>query len=132
MVLSGFSISIWWLNYHARENYCKAISPALTIILAWECSWFDLAILTYGEAMKPTFGKKAYRGDTPMPADDYCLYHCINHVLSNGSAKPTTTAAMRFRAKVVARLRAAGLPEQAKQYYSQAPQAILTSRTAQL
>ena len=58
MVLSGFTISVWWFNYHFQENYCKAISPALTIILAWECSWFHLAILTYGEAMKPTFGKK--------------------------------------------------------------------------
>ena len=59
MVLSGFTISVWWFNYHFQENYCKAISPALTIILAWECSWFHLAILTYGAAMKPTFGKTA-------------------------------------------------------------------------
>ena len=39
MVLSGFTISVWWFNYHCQENYCKAISPALTIILAWECWW---------------------------------------------------------------------------------------------
>ena len=70
MVLSGFTISAWWFNCHFQENYCKAISPALTIILAWECSWYDLAILTHGEAMKPTFGKRAYKGDTPMPGAD--------------------------------------------------------------
>ena len=48
-----------------------------------------------------------------MPADDYCLYHCINYVLSNGGVKPTTAAAMSFREKVVARLRDADLSEQA-------------------
>ena len=84
MVLSGFTISAWYFEYHFQENYCKAISPALTIFLAWECSWFDLAVLMYGEAMKHTFGKRAHRGDTPMPADDYCLYHCINYALSSG------------------------------------------------
>ena len=75
MVLSGFTISLWWSKYHFKEDYCKVISPALTMILAWEFSWFYIAILTYGEAMKPTFG--ANDGDIKMPADDYCLYHCF-------------------------------------------------------
>ena len=75
MVLSVFTISLWWFNYHFQENYCKAISPALTMILAWECPWFDLATLTYGEPMKPTFGKRASGGDIKMPADGYCFYH---------------------------------------------------------
>ena len=34
MVLSSFTISVWCFNYHFKENYCKVISPALTIILA--------------------------------------------------------------------------------------------------
>ncbi len=38
MVLSGFTISAWYFKCNFQENYCKAISPALTIILAWECS----------------------------------------------------------------------------------------------
>jgi len=74
MVLSGLTIILWWLNYHLPENYCKAISPILTIILGWECSWYDLAILTYGEAMKPTLGKRASGDDIKMPADGYCFW----------------------------------------------------------
>ena len=31
MVLSGITISLWWFTYHFEEEYCKAISPALTI-----------------------------------------------------------------------------------------------------
>ena len=59
MLISGLTINLWWRNFHLPENYCKALSPILIIILGWECSWFDLAVLTYGEAMKPTFGKRA-------------------------------------------------------------------------
>ena len=74
MVLSGLTIILWWLNYHLPEKYCKFISPILTIIFGWECSWYDPALLTYGEAMKPTFGKKGKNkiaeGDIKMPADD--------------------------------------------------------------
>ena len=66
MVLSGFTISAWYFKWHFQENYCKAISPALIIFLAWECSWFDLAVLTYGEAMKPTFGKRAAMEPLPI------------------------------------------------------------------
>ena len=65
------------------------------------------------ELYQPTFGKRAHKTDLSMPADDYCLYHCINYALSNGAAELTTTAAMRFRAKVAARLRDDGLSEQA-------------------
>ena len=50
--------------------------------LAWECSWFDFAILTYGEAMKPTFGDAG--NDMPMPADGDCLYHSFNYAMSGG------------------------------------------------
>ena len=115
MVLSGFIISAWYFDFHLQENYCKALSPMLTIIIGWECSWYDLAVLTCGEAMKPTFGKQAYRyrNDIIMPADDYCLYHCINYVLSNGGVKPTQATAISFLEKVAARLRDAGLSEQA-------------------
>ena len=35
MVLSSFTISLWWFKSHFQENYCKAISPALSSILAW-------------------------------------------------------------------------------------------------
>ena len=124
MVLSGFTISAWWFNHHFQENYCKAISPALTIVLAWECSWFDLAILTYGEAMKPTFGKsgrnKIVDTDIKMPADDYCLYHCFNYAMSNGAAPLTRHYAMRLRRKIrtrisaeAGRMRVAGLSTEA-------------------
>ena len=110
MVLSGFTISAWWFNCHFQEDYCKAISPALTIILAWGCSWFDLAVLTYGEAMKPTFGKKGNNkisdGDIKMPADDYCLYHCFNYAMSNGAAPLTMAYAMRLNRKIRARMTA--------------------------
>ena len=70
MLISGLTINLWWCNFHLPENYCRALSPILTIILGWECSWYDLAILTYGEAMKPTFGERAEASDIKMPADD--------------------------------------------------------------
>jgi hypothetical protein len=117
MVLSGFTISAWYFKCHFQESYCKAISPALTIILAWECSWFDLAILTYGEAMKPTFGKsgknKISDADIKMPADDYCLYHCFNYARSNGTAALTQDYAKRLQKRIVARIRRDGLSGQA-------------------
>ena len=86
MVLSGFTIIAWWFKYHFEENYCRAISPTLTMILAWECSWFDFVIMTYGEAMKPTFGKRASAGDIKMPTDGYCFYHCFTYAGSNGAS----------------------------------------------
>ena len=96
----------------------------LTLILAWGCSWFDLAILTYGEAMKPTFGKKGKNkindADIKMPADDYCLYHCFNYAMSNGAAPLTRDYAMRLRRKIrtrisveAGRMRIAGLSTEA-------------------
>ena len=87
-VLSGFTITLWYFNYHLQDNYCRAISPVVTITLGWECSWFDLAIMTYGEAIKPTFGKLC-DSDIKVPADDYCLYHCFNYVMANGAASLT-------------------------------------------
>ena len=79
------------------------------MILAWEWSWFDLAILTYGEAMKPTFGKRGSNkiadADIKMPADDYCLYHCFNYARSNGLATLTEDYAMRLQKRIVARIR---------------------------
>ena len=105
MYISGLTINLWWCNFHLPENYCKALSPILIIILGWECSWYDLAILTYGEAMKPTFGKKGNNeitdGDIKMPADDYCLYHCLNYAMSNGAAPLTQIYAMRYVARAI-------------------------------
>ena len=110
MYISGLTINLWWCNFHLPENYCRALSPILTIILGWECSWYDLAILTYGEAMKPTFGKKGNNkitdGDIKMPADDYCLYHCFNYAMSNGAAPLTQIYAMRLRRKIRTRISA--------------------------
>ena len=85
--------------------------PALTMILAWEFSWFHILTLTYGEAMKPTFGDAAE--DIKMPADGFCFYHCFNYVLSNGAAELTERAAMRLRHKIVTQLRADIKPERA-------------------
>ena len=81
------------------------------MILAWECSWFDFAILTYGEAMKPTFGKRASRDDIKMLADDYCLYHCFNYAKSNGASPLTVTYAKRLREKIVWAMRRDKLSE---------------------
>jgi hypothetical protein len=74
------------------------------MVLAWECSWFDLAILTYGEAMKPTFGTG---DDIKMPTDGYCFYHCFNYASSNGASPLTRSFAMRLRNLVVFRMRKA-------------------------
>ena len=108
MYISGLTINLWWCNFHLPENYCRAFSPILAIVLGWECSWYDLAILTYGEAMKPTFGKngknKITDGDIKMPADDYCLYHCFNYAMSNGAAPLTQIYAMRLRRKIRTRI----------------------------
>ena len=84
--LSGFTISLWCFNYHFKDTYCRAISPVLSFILGLESLCPILAIMTYREAIKPTFGKRARPedGDVKMPADGLRLYHCINHVLSNG------------------------------------------------
>ena len=74
-----------------------------------------MSMLLLLEAYQPTFGKRATPEDTDlkMPADGSCLYHAMLYVLSNGAAKLTEAAAMRFRRKVVARLRRDGLSEQA-------------------
>ena len=77
--------------------------PALIMILAWERPWFDLAILTYGEAMKPTFGDDG--SDIPMPADDYCLYHCFNYARSTGAAPLAEDYAKRLREKIYRAMR---------------------------
>ena len=113
MVLSGLTIILWWLEYHLQEKYCKAISPALTIILAWECSWFDFATLTYGEAMQPTFSDRAQAGDIKMPADDYCLYHCFSYARSNSTAPLNEDYAKRLQKRVAARIRRESLLTQA-------------------
>ena len=81
------------------------------MILAWECSWFSVALLTYGEAMKPTFGDGD--SDIKMPADGDCFYHCFNYAKSNGTAPLTREHAMRLRSRVVARIRREGLSAQA-------------------
>ena len=130
-VVSGLTIMAWLLDYHLEESYCRVISPMLTLILAWGCSWFDLAILTYGEAMKPTFGKKGKNkitdADIKMPADDYCLYHCFNYAMSNGAAPLTRNYAMRLRRKIrtrisveAGRMRVAGLSREADALSKQA------------
>ena len=109
------TIAMWGSTTHFVGRLCPVISVSLTLYLslAAGASWRIACMTVLLELYQPTFGKRAHKGDLPMPADDYCFYHCINYVLSNGEAKLTTTAAMRFRAKVVARLRDTGLSEQA-------------------
>ena len=128
MVLSGFTISLWWLNYHFEENYCKAISPPLSMILAWEWAWFDFVIFTYGEAMKPTFGDDDDSNDIKMPADGDCVYHSFNYAMSDGTAALTRQLATRLRSRVVAAIRRDGLFEQAARLLHKAMRAIQTSR----
>ena len=101
MVLSTMNIILWWLKYHLEENYRKAISPVLAMILAGEFSWFDIVTLTYGEAMTPTFGDAG--DDIKMPADGYCFYHCFNHQKSNGKSPPSRESAMRLQKKYLMR-----------------------------
>ena len=79
------------------------------MILAWEYSWFDLAILTYGETMRPTFGETD--DDIKVPADDYCLYHCFNYAMSNGTAPLTEDYAQRLRRKITRVMRQKISPE---------------------
>ena len=83
----------------------------LTLILAWGCSWFDLAIPTYGEAMNPTFG--ASDSDIKMPADDYCLYHCFNYAKSGGTSPLTEDYARRLQRKIYQLMKRHGKHEDA-------------------
>ena len=110
------AIGMWASNIHFLGILCPCISVSFTLYLSFSvgASYAAMCMMVLLELYKPTYGDGATPGDISMPTDGYCFYHCFLHVLSNGAAELTETAAMRFRTKVVARLRDRGQLTQAK------------------
>ena len=94
---SIWTIALWATDRHFVGKLCPCISVALTLYLSQStgATWRTILTLASLELYSPTFG------DIKVPADDYCLYHCFNYVMSNGSSPLTENYARRLQGKYI-------------------------------